>query len=107
VRRIEQSTPQMSLVTYAPLIGKIAVIFLGGFLTKQGIDISAWGGEEWVLMLGLLMGIGGAFWAWIGRIWTAWREHQIALASAAASASATQAAGKPVEVAVQPPPAQV
>lgn len=103
VTRVETSTPNVSLVTYAPLIGKIATIFLGGFLTRQGIDVSAWTGQDWVLIVGLAVSIGGGVWAWIGKQVQARREHQIALASAAASAAATQATGERVEVAIQPP----
>lgn len=106
VSRIEASTPQMSLVTYAPLIGKVITLLAGGYLLKLGIDTSAWTGDQWVLVLGGVVSLGGAAWAWISGQIAAWREHQIALASAAASASATQAAGQPVEVPVQPPPAK-
>lgn len=107
VTRVETSTPNVSLVTYAPLIGKIATIFLGGYLTRQGIDVSAWTGQDWVLIVGLATFVGGAIWAWVGKQVQARREHQIALASAAASAKATQLEGRPVEVAIQPPPAKV
>lgn len=107
VSRIEASTPHMSLVTYAPLFGKIVTLLVGGYLIKYGIDVSAWTGQDWVLVLGCVVSAGGAISAWWGRRVAAKREHQIALASAAASAAATQAANKPVEVPVQPPPAKV
>lgn len=107
VSRIEASTPQMSWVAYAPFIGKVVTLVAGGWLLKQGIDTSAWTGEQWVTVIGGIVTLAGVGWAWLGRWWTAWREHQIALASAAASASATAAAGRPVEVAIQPPPAKV
>ena len=103
INKLEISTPNMSLVTYAPLLGKIVVLFFGGFLVSKGIDVNAWTGENWVLIFGVALSIGGVVWAWLGRIWTAWREHQIAKASAAASAAATVAAGKPTEIAIQPP----
>lgn len=106
VKRIEASTPEMSWVSYAPFIGKVVTLVAGGWLLKQGVDTSAWTGNDWVLAIGAVVTGAGAAWAWLGRKWAAWREHQIALASAAASASASAAAGKPVEVPVQPPPAK-
>lgn len=107
VSQIVASTPNMSLVTYAPLVGKIITLLLGGYLLHWGIDVKAWTGNDWVLVLGAAVSVFGGVAAWWGRRQAAHREHQIALASAAASASATQAAGKPVEVPVQPPPAKV
>lgn len=103
VSRVEPSTPDVPLVTYAPLIGKMVVLVAGGWLLKQGVDVKAWTGDQWVLVVGAAVTVGGAAWSWAGRQIAAWREHQIALASAAASAAATKAAGQPVEVPVQPP----
>lgn len=106
VKQIVPSTPDVAWITYAPMIGKIITFVAGGFLLKWGIDVSAWTGEQWVQVIGPVVILGGLVWAWIGKQLAAWREHQIALASAAASAAATQAQGTPVEVAVQPPPAK-
>lgn len=107
VKRVEASTPDIPWETYAPLIGKVATLLLGGFLIKWGIDLNAWTNEQWGLVVGSAVSLAGIVLAWNGRRVAAKREHQIALASAAASAAATQAEGKPVEVPVQPPPAKV
>lgn len=107
VTQVQASSPDMSLVTYAPMIGKFVVIFAGGYLLKKGIDVSAWTGEQWVTVIGGILTAGGAAITWFSNLTRARREHQIALASASASAAATQAAGRPVEVAVQPPASKV
>lgn len=83
VTRVEQSTPNVALITYAPMIGKIITFVAGGFLLKWGIDVAAWTGDQWVQVLGPIVILGGTIWAWIGRKVAAYREHQIALASAA------------------------
>lgn len=106
VSRIEASTPSTPWIAYAPVIAILVTTFFGGFLTRMGIDVSKWTGDQWVLVIGAVVTAGGGILAFINRQVASWREHQIALASAAASASATQAAGQPVEVPVQPPPAK-
>lgn len=107
VTSIQTSTPGLPLATYAPMIGKFVVIFAGGYLLKKGIDVSAWTGEQWITVIGGIVTAGGAAMTWFSNWTRARREHQIALASAAASAAATAAVGRPVEVAVQPPPSKV
>ena len=106
VSRVVPSTASTPWIAYAPVIAILVTTFFGGFLTRMGIDVSAWTGDQWVLVIGAAVTLGGAVLAFINRQIASWREHQIALASAAASASATQSAGKPVEVPVQPPPAK-
>ena len=106
VQRIVPSTPSTPWVAYAPLIAILVTTFAGGFLTRMGIDVSAWTGDMWVLVIGAVVTLGGGAMGVINRWVASWREHQIALASAAASASATLSEGKIVEVPVQPPPAK-
>lgn len=106
VKQIVPSTPDMSLVTYAPLIGKVVTLLAAGFFMRWGIDLKAWTDQDWLLALSVAGAVVGSVWAWWGRRVAAKREHQIALASAAASAAVTQATGVPTPVPVQPPPAK-
>lgn len=107
VKRIEASTPGLSTLTLATWVGRVSVLVFGGYLLRWGIDISKWTGEDWVAILGVLTIVGGGGWSLLQQQIRARREHQIALASAAASAKATAELGRPVEVPVQPPPAKV
>ncbi len=107
VTSLQPSDPNIALTTYAPMIGKFVVIFAGGFLMEKGINVSAWTGEQWITIIGGLVTLGGGVMTWISNQVRAHREHQIAMASAAASAAQTMAAGAPVAVAVQPPPSKI
>lgn len=106
VSQIVPSTPATPWAAYVPVVAILVTTFFGGFLTQRGIDVSKWTGDQWGLVIGAVVTLGGGVMAVVNRWITSWREHQIALASAAASASATAATGRPVEVPVQPPPAK-
>lgn len=84
---------------------------IAGMLVRWGIGV--WGahyatvaetvtGETYQKVVGIVAVLLVLLWSWLQKKWQAWRENETAKASSGASAKATQIAGAPVAVPVQP-----
>lgn len=104
VTAIEPSTPSVAGANWITWALRVGLLVAGGYGIGWAEEFMKWHGEVLPLIAALIATGGVAVWSFVQKQIQAWREHQIALASAAASAAATQRAGEPVAVPVQPPP---
>lgn len=107
------SDPQLPIVTPDPT--KVAIMasqlhMLLSILSGAGLIGGAWAGmsqdqlandiSAFLVVGGVVAGAASSMWSWYKTHWVAQEKHATAVASAVASAQATQDAGRPVAVTV-------
>lgn len=99
VQVLSGSTPNPLIV--AIVAGELRNISAaaGGALSVYSQTVS---GQEWQLIVGIIVAGAPLVFTWISKKWAAIRLHETAKASASASASASATAGAPVAIPVQP-----
>lgn len=100
VKKLVPSDSGASWYAYGGTIARTLVAFYAGRLVGWGLDVSA---DEATMLGGILAVVLMLVWGTLKVKWAAWRSHQAAQASAAASASATLQAGIATTVVVAPP----
>jgi hypothetical protein len=104
VLKLLPSDASASLYQHGGTIARAAIAFYAGRKVGWALDIT---GDEATLIGGIGAIVLVVAWGIIKNRWAAWRTHEAAKASAAASAKATMMLGEPTAVALEPPPNKV